>query len=143
MKKYTGEFKTIGTGSGVAGRGSTYTFIEVGEHRLKKISVSDAPEGILREGLRDNRSISIWVVRYMGKNIIAGVSRPDGTVFRSKVTGILLASIVGIISAGFLYGGYTTNSIFHATIRIIMGSWCVYFANVNRQMMSIPANDTL
>lgn len=143
MKKYTGELKTIGVGSGVAGRGSTYTFIEIGENRLKKISVSDALDGILHEGLKHHQPITIWVTRYLGKNIIAGVSRADGTVFRAKVTGIFLALVVAIISAGFLYAGFATHSTFQAVLGIIFGSWFIYFANVNRKIMSIPANDTL
>jgi hypothetical protein len=143
MKKYTGELKTIGTGSGVAGRGSTYTFIEIGEHRLKKISVSDALDGVLHEGLKHSEPIDIWVVSYLGKNIIAGVSRRDGTVFRAKVTGVFPAILIALVSAGFLYAGFATPSVFFLIVGFIPASWCIYFANVNRQMMSIPANDAL
>ena len=143
MKKYTGELKTIGAGSSAAGRGSTYTFIEIGEHRLKKISVSDALDGVLHEGLKHSEPITIWVTSYLGKDIIAGVSRRDGTVFRAKVTGVFLAVIIAAISAGFLYAGFAMPSAFHAVVGFLMAGWCVYFANVNRQMMNIPANDAL
>lgn len=143
MKQYTGQLKSLGAGSSSVGRGDRFTYIEIGEHRVKNVGVSDALGGILREALHNDTPITIWVVSYFGKQIIAGVSRADGTVFRAKVTGVLMASVVALISSGFLYAGFVTHSPFHSVLGVAFGSWVLYFVNVNRQVYSIPANDVL
>ncbi|MFM0596074.1 hypothetical protein [Paraburkholderia dilworthii] len=143
MKQYTGQLKTLGAGSSSVGRGDRYTYIEIGDHRIKNVGVSDALDGILQEALHNSTPISIWIVSYFGKKIIAGVSRADGTVFRAKMTGILMGSVVAAIACGFLYAGFAEHSPFHAMLGLAFGSWVLYFANVNRQLFSIPANDVL
>ncbi|WGS54424.1 hypothetical protein LFL96_25770 [Paraburkholderia sp. D15] len=142
MKKYTGSLERLGTSRVLSGY-TRYTYIEIGNDRLKNLSVSDALDGVLQEGLKTPASISIWVVSYMGRKIVAGVSRADGTVFRSKITGIPLAIVMALFAIACIWGGLSEKASFFVVLGLVQVAFLVYLGNLNRKVLTIPANDAL
>lgn len=138
MKEYAGSLKTLGPSTSSSG-GRKFSFIEIGSDRIKSVGISHALGGILDEAIRHGQPIKIWVVSYFGRKIIAGVSRADGTVFRSKMTGIVPAVILAGVGIALTMNGQTG----FMWMGFALLAWVAYFANINRKLFSIPADDSL
>lgn len=145
MQQYSGQLKTLGESiSRGSASGWKYSYIEIGDHRLKNVWVSHGLNGVLREALGSDASISIWVVKFLAMKKIAGVSRPNGTVFRAKIKGVIFSILLLLLNLWMTFWTSSTFKSFLPAIPfVLMIFFGLYTLYVSFQALRIPADDVL
>lgn len=127
MEKTTGQLKLL-SDSRIFPSAKRYSFIEIGDKRLRNVVVRDGFSTILEEGLNGSSPITIWSTTFLGTTQVQAISRSNGKVYRRGgiaklivgipilLWGILMIAIspfpvVGL--ACLLAGGWMTSSAVH------------------------------
>ena len=132
MAVYEGELSELGSAvvtATSAGQGSTFNYITIGSKRLENV----VADGLTADFLRLGEIIKISVFRFMRKNVIVLLKRPDGEVIRNKlIVGALIGNHVGmalffLIPAGVITGlasGFTGGV---GNLGVFFAAWAVLF----------------
>ncbi|MEK6318833.1 MAG: hypothetical protein V4807_30840 [Burkholderia gladioli] len=96
MKVYEGELLEGGV-SDTDGRWKKYTFLRIGNHQLNNIRIDPKFDRILHNQI--NRGVvKLWVVRWFSKDVIIGITQPDGQTFRQGLGQFYLQLAIPAVS---------------------------------------------
>ena len=121
MQEYTGEVTETGGTNGQSLNGTngvlTYSYIQIGDHVLKKVKAFTGISSKLEVARANGGLVTIYI---HGKTLI-GVKMPDGKIFSSGGQGIFLQSILLIILLAF----GIPLSFFVIGLPFLIGAWFV------------------
>ncbi|HDR8983777.1 TPA: hypothetical protein QDA89_002695 [Burkholderia vietnamiensis] len=86
MRIYEGELIEGGAGTPDAAW-KRYSFLKIGTEQLNNICINLDLDKVLQSQI-DKGVVKLWVVRYMFRNIIVGITQADGQIYRQNLNKI-------------------------------------------------------
>ncbi|THJ54916.1 hypothetical protein E9536_08495 [Burkholderia sp. LS-044] len=122
MKVYEGELIEGGVGSPDA-MWKRYSYLKIGTEQLNNIRVSLSLDSVLQSQI-DKGSVKLWVVRYMFRNIIVGITQANGQTFRqnlNKIYGQLLC-LWGFFIVMWMFAPFNAKEMLFFGFIFLLGS---------------------
>ncbi|MEB2600066.1 hypothetical protein SB384_10445 [Burkholderia cenocepacia] len=123
MRVYEGELVEGGAGTPDAAW-KRYSYLKIGTEQLKDICISLDLDKVLQSQI-DKGVVKLWVMRYMFRNIIVGITQADGQTYRqnlNKIYGQLICLwgffIAMCMFAPFGKGAYLFFGIFFLVVSL-------------------------
>lgn len=124
MQIYEGELLEGGV-SDIDGRWKKYTFLKIGSHQLNNIRIDPKFDRVLHSQI-NRGSVKLWVSRWFSKDIIIGITQPDGQTYRQGVSQFYLQlAIPSVIGVACLLVGFASGSMLAFLPALFMFGVCV------------------
>lgn len=116
MKQYKGEWLDLGP-SRQDGAAMRYNYVKVNDEVINNLRVMPHLDGILRDQIRRNGNITLWVSTIFFKKTLVGVTQADGQVFRQGLGAPYALVVMSILFFIFAFG--TSDTAFKMPLVII------------------------
>ncbi|WP_439890187.1 hypothetical protein ACS7SF_13100 [Ralstonia sp. 25C] len=105
MQEYIGNDLELGP-SKPSGLWRTYTYIKVGGKILKKVSVKETLDVVLRDQCKREGACKLWIISWFFRPLIVGITQDDGQTFRQS------------LGQGYFWAGTATLCMFFSLLLI-------------------------
>ncbi len=122
MNVYEGELIEGGAGTPDAAW-KRYSFLKIGTEQLNNICINLDLDKVLQSQI-DRGVVKLWVVRYMFRNIIVGITQADGQTYRQNLNKIYGQQVClwGFFILMCMFAPFTGKEMFFFGIIFLLGS---------------------
>ncbi|WP_186027514.1 hypothetical protein [Burkholderia gladioli] len=140
MEVYEGDLLEGGV-SDMDGRWKKYTFLRIGNHQLNNVRIDPKFDRILHNQI-DRGVVKLWVASWFSKNVIIGITQPDGQTFRQGLGQFYLQLAIAVVSGAIvLLVGLASGSLLaDAAGLLLMFGASVITMNFINKVKSVKAD---